>query len=329
MCKFWKAELYPWPATVPPSLSLRCLLQILVVWAGMLCAGAAAADACPVATANVPDGPDPWGGCFPGPQTAGVPAGTMLSPYTGSCTIRTDGAIIEGKVINCVIQNYARGVIIKNSQITGAIVTASNDASITILNNTIDGRDNATGGIDHDNATVTGNNIFNGKDGINCNYHCTANDNYIHDQYDGAAIGWHQQAYHAWVDGAIDLKLHHNSVVCTTGGCTADITLNSETMSDAFVDRNLLIASPTSSFCAYPSGGKQISTQNVTWLENVFQRGANKKCGFYGAVYSWDRNPHHHNTWRGNLWDDSTTLNSDGSTTRTFVPTYHDGLEVR
>ncbi|MDE2330199.1 MAG: hypothetical protein KGK16_05400 [Bradyrhizobium sp.] len=181
----------------------------------------------------------------------------------------------------------------------------------------------------HDNATITGNNIFNGKDGINCNYHCTAKDNYIHDQHDGTAIGWHQQACHAWVDGAIDLNLQHNSVVCTTGGCTADITLNSETMSDASVERNLLMASPTSSFCAYPAGGKRVTTQNVTWVNNVFQRGANKKCGFYGAVYSWDRNPSHHNTWSGNLWDDLTTINSDGSTTRIPVPARDDRQQAQ
>jgi hypothetical protein len=308
----------------------RSLLHVLVVCSGLISTGVLSAHACPVATRNVPDGPDPWGGCFPGPQTSGVPAGTALTRYTDSCTIRADGTIIDGKIIDCVIQNYARNVIIKNSQIAGAIVTASTDASITILNNTIDGRDNATGGIDHDNAIVAGNNIFNGKDGINCNYHCTAKDNYIHDQFDGTAVGWHQQGFHAWVDSANDLNLHHNSVVCTTGGCTADITLNSETMFNAFVDRNLLMASPTSSFCAYPAGGKRVSTQNVTWLNNIFQRGANRKCGFYGAVYSWDRNPSHQNTWSGNLWDDFTTLNSDGSTgARLPASARHDGPEVQ
>jgi len=30
---------------------------------------------CPSKEHNVPDGRDPWGGCFPGPKTTGVPEG--------------------------------------------------------------------------------------------------------------------------------------------------------------------------------------------------------------------------------------------------------------
>ena len=37
--------------------------------------------ACAVSTPNVPDGPDRWGGCFPGPSNTGMPAGTR-SPLT-------------------------------------------------------------------------------------------------------------------------------------------------------------------------------------------------------------------------------------------------------
>ena len=40
--------------------------------------GGSAPSTCPVAQRNVAGGPDPWGGCFPGPGNAGVPAGTAL-----------------------------------------------------------------------------------------------------------------------------------------------------------------------------------------------------------------------------------------------------------
>jgi hypothetical protein len=42
--------------------------------------------ACPSSVPNTPDGPDPAGGCFPGPSNTGVPAGTTLTNYTGPCT---------------------------------------------------------------------------------------------------------------------------------------------------------------------------------------------------------------------------------------------------
>ena len=40
------------------------------------------ADHCVVATPNTPGGPDPWGGCFPGPGNTGVPQDVQPSSTT-------------------------------------------------------------------------------------------------------------------------------------------------------------------------------------------------------------------------------------------------------
>lgn len=61
------------------------------------------AGGCAVSTPNVPDGPDPAGGCFPGPSNTGVPAGTTLSDYTGPCTITTADTVIDSKTVTCKI----------------------------------------------------------------------------------------------------------------------------------------------------------------------------------------------------------------------------------
>lgn len=45
-----------------------------------------AAGGCPVSTPFTPDGPDPWGGCWPGPETTGAPAGETLTVVSGNQT---------------------------------------------------------------------------------------------------------------------------------------------------------------------------------------------------------------------------------------------------
>ncbi len=41
---------------------------------------------------------------------------------------------------------------------------------------------------------------------------------------------------------------------------------------------------------------------------NVFERGANRKCGVYGPVTSFDRNAAG-NAWSGNVWDSGEAVN--------------------
>lgn len=65
-----------------------------------------------VGAANEPGGPDPWGGCWPGPQNTGYPHGlpgdtrtpVTLTNYTGPYTLRTSnsscGLVIDSKILN-------------------------------------------------------------------------------------------------------------------------------------------------------------------------------------------------------------------------------------
>ena len=76
---------------------------------------------CP-APAFTPGGSDGRGGCFPGPANTGVPTGTVLTNYTGSCTITVANTVIDSKTINCApILISAPNVTISRSRINGYV----------------------------------------------------------------------------------------------------------------------------------------------------------------------------------------------------------------
>src|SRR5574338_1080446 len=72
---------------------------------------------CPVPTPHVPDGPDGNGGCWPGPETTGVPAGVALTD-SPSITVRTDGTVIDAvDTHGGYIDVQAANVTIRNSRV--------------------------------------------------------------------------------------------------------------------------------------------------------------------------------------------------------------------
>ena len=113
---------------------------------------AASTTAC-MGVKNTPGGPDPWGGCFPGPDNTGPNAAELtMAAYTGSCTINTANVTIDSNVINCsplVVGPSASGLTIKNSYIKGGVLQNSGSASFTIqdalLNNAVQYPANSTG----------------------------------------------------------------------------------------------------------------------------------------------------------------------------------------
>lgn len=80
----------------------------------------------PVPTTPSPTPTGPLTNCFerlaacgyPTIESTGVPAGTTLTAYAGPFTVRTDGAIIDGKIISC-IAIAGQNVTIRNSKIVG------------------------------------------------------------------------------------------------------------------------------------------------------------------------------------------------------------------
>jgi len=74
----------------------------------------------------------------PGPSNTGVPAGTVLSPYTGPRTISTAGTVIDSKDVTGSLVIRAKNVVIRNSKlhddpgaVAGVYVDDSGSATIT------------------------------------------------------------------------------------------------------------------------------------------------------------------------------------------------------
>jgi hypothetical protein len=110
-----------------------------------------------MATTSIPTG-------FPDATTAGVPAGTALTSYTGPTTITTAGTVIEGKVIDGTLTINAANVTIKNCIITGGyyfgVDGEHGGSTLTVQNCTIIGPGTSGEG----NCAILGTGQFIGND---------------------------------------------------------------------------------------------------------------------------------------------------------------------
>jgi hypothetical protein len=89
--------------------------------------GTCQAGACVIDEGGAPDGGvSPDGGSSsagkPGSDNTGVPAGTVLTTYSGPLTITVDGTVIDGKQISGGLEIYADNVTVRRSQLTTSIV---------------------------------------------------------------------------------------------------------------------------------------------------------------------------------------------------------------
>jgi hypothetical protein len=263
---------------------------------------------------NTPGGPDPWGGCWPGAGNTGVPAGTTLRHYTGPCTIRHSHVVISAKSVSCPLVILEPDVTIKDSSIAGTVHT-DGPGSVLIEHTTINGGSDHSESVGGANLTVLSDNIYGDQHEVHCYSNCTVENSWLHNNYNGAALGWHENGF--FNDGGSGFTIVHNSVYCV-GGCTGDITLIPDgNVSNATISQNLLVATPYASYCLYPASdppAKPGIMSHIVVTYNVFQRGANGKCATYGPVYGWDRPNNtpgtdgYRNVWLGNIWNNGKPL---------------------
>lgn len=288
--------------------------------------GSGSSGSCQTA-ANTPGGTDPWGGCFPGAFNTGYPHGlagdtrtpVTLTAYTGSCTVGAGTTVvIDSKNVDCSSQGlFVYGTLtIKNSLVSGVVFENSNSAVLTLMDTEVDGGNQLTfpsigGGL---NITAIRVNTHGGQHTIQCYGSCDVEDSWMHDQTEGGTAP-HQNGFLSNDGSHIILK--HNSAYCSTTGCTSDIAFTDDGLtSDVLIDKNLMVASPGSSYClgvgSVPSKGNP--EYQITVTNNVWQRGANNKCATFGPTYGWDATNNvpgttgYQNAWSGNTWADGTTL---------------------
>src|SRR6266545_3627010 len=232
------------------------------------------------ATAAPPGTPAPTGSptpsptptaAWPGPDNTGVPTGTALTAYSGSCTIT---------------------------------------APVLIEDTEIDDGPRLHDAVGADNFTVLRSEIVGGNRGIYCRRSCTVQDSWVHGTYvqdAWHASGMRASQGSTFVHNRI--ACDWLTPTAQDGGCSADVTMygDFEPVANVLVQGNLFVANPTgAAFCSYggSSAGKPYSgaAHDIRFVGNVFQRGSNGKCAAYGPIDSFDPT-RPGNLWSQNVWD--------------------------
>lgn len=252
---------------------------------------------------------------FPTASNTGVPVGTALSSYTGSCTVSTANTVIDSKVVNCSLNIKAKGVVIKNSRVNGTVYSDTKGSSqFTITDSEVNIGAREGTGLGDGNFTARRVHVTGGNRSVNCYLNCTIEDSYLHGQYTDATGRSHESGVRMGANAVI----RHNTIACDApnvppdAGCSAGLTGygDFDVVQNNLIDSNLFKAS-TGGYCAYggSSKGKPFSngTNSIRFTNNTFERGKNGKCGYYGPITSFDSKAPG-NVWQNNRWDDGSAV---------------------
>lgn len=263
-------------------------------------------------------------GDFPDASNTGVPRGTSLSAYTGSCTITADNTVIDAKTLTCDLDIRAADVMITRSKINGRVVLdtdipGSSRWSYTLQDSEVNGGVVQLPAVSYGNMSVIRSNVYGGQTAVQCGEKasfCTVRDSWLHGQNIPPGANWHLGGFLS--NGGTNVLLEHNSVICdaaptgSDGGCTGDVNLFGDfaVVSHVTVRNNLMGANTGSAYCTF--GGDVSNKQfphanNVVYEDNVFVRGSNGKCGAYGPVSNFNIDGPG-NKWINNTWQDGTPV---------------------
>ncbi|MGF1648005.1 MAG: hypothetical protein ACFCVF_13935 [Kineosporiaceae bacterium] len=279
-------------------------------------AEAAPDEPAPGAGPGAAGGPPPLSG-YPDSATTGFPDGTALAPYGGSCDVTRD-TVIERALVRCrIVVTNGADLVIRASRVEGVVDIEDRTASVLIEDSEIDAGTQQTAAVGYVNVTVRRSEIRGGQHGVNCVANCRVEGSYLHSQFVSAGSGAHLQPFLS--NGAQDVVLVGNTMSCTVnsnaagGGCTANVSIFGDFSgnSNFLIERNYFVASQANGYCVYGGTdpgkpyGRDVS--GIRYLANVFERGGNGTCGYWGPVTSFDRSAPG-NVWSGNVWDDGTPV---------------------
>lgn len=254
---------------------------------------------------------------FPNADNTGVPTGVQLKDYGGPCTITRDGVVIDGRTVRCELVIKAQDVTIKRSKIIGTVRAEGRDVSVQIEDSEVAAGSAYAPAVGLENVTIRRSEIRGGQTSVNCYRSCLVADSWLHGQYLPEGGDWHLDAFLS--NGGSDIQLIHNRLACdpptnsSGGGCTAAAAIFGDfgPNSHYLLERNLFVASEEFSYCLYggtdPKKPYGTQVEHIVVVNNVFERGRNGKCGFYGPVTSFDTS-RPGNLWRDNVWDDGTPV---------------------
>ncbi len=291
----------------------------------------APAGGCETTTPFTPGGPDPWGGCWPGQTNTGVPAGTNLAAYTGSCTVTANNTIIDSRTVNCSpLTIRASNVSISKSQLNGGVNIESgycSTASVTIVDSAVDIPDEVTGGnsgstgILRCNFTANRVNVTGGRRSMYCVNNCVIENSWVHEQ----GVDPDAEAHFSGIRMEQNGTIRHNSITCEAtrsgpgSGCSAGLTGYGDfaAVRDNLIERNLFYRGGAggSTICAYggssgEDGGKPYGhlAENIRFISNRFVRDPQTGyCGNLATVLDFNSS-RPGNVWQDNLFNTGATV---------------------
>lgn len=264
---------------------------------------------------TTPTQPKPSGD-FPNASNTGVPSGTALSAYTGPCTITTPATVIDSKVVSCDrLLISAPGVVITRSK-TQNIDSDSSGVSVTITDSEVDGGTAKAPAVGYSNITMARVNVHGARVSVLCGSNCVITDSWLHGQYMEPGSDWHVNGYVS--NGGSNVVVRHNTIACDVkdnnngGGCTGPAASFGDfsPLSNITYDGNLFVATP-GGYCLAagwnPSKPYGSNPVGIVVVNNVFERGAGGKCGYYGAATSFLRGASG-SVWADNTYEDGATV---------------------
>jgi hypothetical protein len=267
------------------------------------------------------DGTTTDGSGFPSESTTGVPNGVALTTYSTPCTLQASTTLDAVDATACdAIVIQAGDVVITRSLLPRVEATVeSGSYSVTISDSTVQAGEWQGGASWGNHITATRVEVTGGQHSFHCGDNCIVRDSWLHDQWNPDGESFHNNAFIS--NGGSNMEVTHNTVLgtpllnSTDGGCTADLSLFGDfgPIANVKVTNNLMKANNSSiSYCAYggysPSKAYPIAT-GIEYADNVFERGANGKCGVYGPVTSFQLSATG-NVWSNNRFDDGTVVDA-------------------
>lgn len=236
------------------------------------------------------DGDDDSPSCalphYPSASCTGVPAGTVLTAYTGPTNI-TSTVTIDSKEIHGCLTISAPGVVIKNSKIIGDcqyIIYTHNGSGawLTIQDSEIDcgNQHGGTTAIGDMRVNAYRNNIHGCENGFDVDGEMTIVDNYIHDLYQigGCDVsGPHTDGIQTWPNGS-NITIQHNTIYAysdTQEHCGNAAIINGLTgMANVVIKENLLAGGGYTLYCG--------NSNTLQVIDNHFSRIFAANVGLYG-----------------------------------------------
>ncbi|RYB94909.1 DUF4082 domain-containing protein [Nocardioides oleivorans] len=298
--------------------------------------------------ANTPGGPDPWGGCWPGPHNTGYPHGlpgdtrapVTLTPYTGPTTIRSCGVVIDSKQVNSTLVIEAGNgttspstpcVTIRNSLVKGVIFAEKTSYGPTVVEDTEIAPTDLPfwENLGRSNFYATRVNSHGGQAVIKCELNCVAKDSWVHGMELGGA--YHYNAFGG--NGTSNFTINHNYGSCgdwetvsspeDDAGCSAVIGFygDYDPIQNISITYNFLASTFSGTgqsinrqagYCLNPGyypGKPYPDTANLTVTDNVFARGSTNKCGVFGPSNSLHgRGQPNGSVWARNRYADGAAI---------------------